>query len=111
MAAAVFPSTGNAYDGGFFKTNGASMDGAGDAPPRDHVSPNTTPGSTGLAIDAKGSVGASATVAAGGSNWANPLFAKDPYGGLWKITGVSSGAATTLSMIVAPTYSNHDATI
>ena len=101
MAVGVFPSTGNAYDGGFFKTNGASMDGAG------MLRLGTTyltPGSTGLAIDAKGSVGASATVAAGGSNWTNPLFATDPYGGFWKINAASGGAATSLFMIVAPTY-------
>ena len=101
MAVGVLPSTGNAYDGGFFKTNGASMDGAG------MLRLGTTyltPGSTGLAIDAKGSVGASATVAAGGSNWTNPLFATDPYGGFWKINAASGGAATSLFMIVAPTY-------
>jgi hypothetical protein len=63
-----------------------------------------TPSATGLAIDAKGSVGVSATVAAGGTNWITGLFARDPYGGFWKITGGGGGTAASVTMVVPPTY-------
>lgn len=100
MIHATFPATGNAYDGGFFRTKGAAMDGAG------MLRLGTTyltPGTTGLTIDAKGSVGVSATVAAGGANWVVGLFARDPYGGFWRVTS-SGGPATAVSMVVAPTF-------
>lgn len=101
MAMATFPSTGNAYDGGFFRTQGASLDGAG------MLRLGTTyftPGSTGLSINAVGAIGTTATVNAGGSNWSVGLYATDPYGGMWIVATVSGSAAATITNVIEPTY-------
>lgn len=57
----------------------------------------------GVTIDPTGSVGQSATVAAGGSGFvASPANVTDAYGGVWQITGISGSAVTTVSMLRAP---------
>lgn len=95
----AFPATGNPYDGGFFQTNGASLDGAGTLR---LGTTYFTSGSTGLTIAAKGSVGTGAAIATAGSGYegGNLVFGgAGAFGGLWVVTtsgGVPTGAVTEL---------------
>lgn len=61
------------------------------------------PTASGLTIDPTGSVGASATVATGGSGFpAVPVYFTDPYGGVWFGGTPASGVVTAVTMVKAP---------
>jgi hypothetical protein len=63
---------------------------------------------TGLTVTPTGSVGSSATIAAGGSGYVTsgyPVNATDNYGGIWKMT-ISGGAVSSVTMLSAPYVSS-----
>jgi hypothetical protein len=100
----AFPATGNPYDGGLFKTKGASMDGAGTLR---LGTTYFTSAATGIAIDAKGAVGTGASINTAGA-WAfsaslsagNYVFTG--LGGVWSVTFNSSAVPTAVSVLVQP---------
>lgn len=98
----TFPATANAYDGGAFRTNGMSINGAGTI---QQGSCYTTWSSTGQSIDCKGSVGTSVAVATGGTGYPpGQVMAVTAYGGVWLVTASAGGVVTALTTVVQPTY-------
>lgn len=99
----VFPSTGHPGDGGSFRSNGFSVDGIGTTR---IGSAYLTPGAAGLTIDAKGSVGTAAAIAAGGSGYiTGSRTITTAYGGLWTgAVDVSGNFSGSLTQISAPAY-------
>lgn len=97
----IFPATGNPYDGGAFRSNNFAVDGAGQVC---LGSSYLTPGSTGLAIDAKGSVGVSAVIATAGSNYEPGIIVVGAYGGVWTVPVISNAPAGTVTTLVQPMY-------
>jgi len=97
-----FPATGNPYGGGFFQTNGASLDGVGTLR---LGTTYLTPGATGLAIDAKGSVGLSATISTPGSGYApSSTNAFTALGGVFLVTMNGSGVPSSVIVVVQPQW-------
>lgn len=111
LSSITFPSTGNPYDGGFFNTNGASMDGVGTLR---LGTTYFTSSSAGLAIDAKGSVGTGATINTPGSGYIHTSGTEDEavtaYGGIWFISVNSSGVPTAVTTYVQPQWPNTSTT-
>jgi hypothetical protein len=98
-----FPSTGNPYDGGVLRSNGISIDGAGTI---QQGSCYLSSGSSGGAIDCKGSFGTSAAIAAAGTGYkasAVEVFTT-AYGGLWAVTINGSGVPSSIVQLSAPAY-------
>jgi hypothetical protein len=100
----AFPHTGNPYDGGFFRTRGASLDGAGTL---QLGTAYLTPSSSGIAIDAKGAVGTAAAIASGGTGYgggaSGPDLAFDAFGGVYNLTSVA-GVVTAVTVVTVPYY-------
>jgi hypothetical protein len=100
----IFPSDGNPYDGGFLRSNGFSVDGAGTI---NQGSCYHRWSSSGLAIDCKGAVGVGATIANPGSGYTAGTTAvtATAYGGVWVISVNSSGVPSAVyEQLVAPVY-------
>lgn len=101
----VFPSTGNPYDGGFLASPGFNVDGVGTLR---LGTTYFTSSSAGLGIDAKGSIGASATIATAGTGYSigtNNVLGT-ALGGLFGITVNGSGVPTSVTLIVPPVFSS-----
>lgn len=98
-----FPATGNPYDGGFFRTNGASLDGAGTLR---LGTTYLTPSAAGLSIAAKGSVGTGAAIAAAGSGYAAAVGAVQAFttavGGTWLVTMDVTGVPISVAVVSQP---------
>lgn len=99
----IFPSTGNSYDGGFFATNGASMDGAGTLR---LGATYFTSSSAGLAIDAKGSVGNGVSIGTPGTGYTpgTSTVVVTAFGGYWLVNVNGGGIPTAVSALVQPQW-------
>ena len=83
-----------------FRSQGFQVDGSGNARiGRTYFTDSTG----GITVDPTGSVGLSATIAAGGSGYVGPstYYGTDIYGGVWKYT-IAAGAVTAVTMYRAP---------
>lgn len=108
---ASFPTTNNSYDGGFLRSGGFAVDGAG----RTRIGTTfLSPSATGLAIDAIGSVGTVVTGAvpinAGGSGYTTGTgtdIARDLYGGVYELTVVGGVVTAITTVIRQPVWPNH----
>jgi hypothetical protein len=100
----MFPSDGNPYDGGFLRSNGFTVDGAGTVQQGSCYqgsSPN------GLAIDCRGSYGVSATIATPGTGYTpgTSTLVATAYGGVWLLNVSSGGIPSAVNQLVAPVFS------
>lgn len=99
----LFPSTGNSYDGGSFRSKNFAIDGLGVV---QIGSTYLTPSTSGLAIDPKGSVGASAAIQTAGTGYELGTLVVTAYGGVWSVatngSGVPTGAVTVITQPVYP---------
>ena len=106
-----FPAFGGSVRGGAFVSNLFAVDGNGSIQcGAGYIQP-----SGGLTIDVKGSIGTGTpTVAAGGSGYAVNDVLYDPYGGVYIVSAVTSGAVTAVTVRTGaygethqPSYSSH----
>ncbi len=104
----TFPATGQPNDGAVLRSPGASLDGVGTL---QLGTTYFTASATGLAIDAKGSVGNTANgagaIAVGGAGYTTPSdLVTDAYGGIYRLT-VAAGVPTAITVIQQPYISSH----
>lgn len=101
----IFPSDGTQNDGGFLRSNGFNVDGAGTI---SQGSCNSKWSSTGVALDCNGAVGTSAAIATAGTGYTvgTSTVPVTYSGGVWLVTVNGSGVPTAITQLVAPTNPN-----
>lgn len=99
----TIPATGNPYEGGAFRSENWSVDGAGTM---QIGTTFLTPGASGLAIDAKGAVGTAAAIATAGSGYEAGTIVVAAYGGVWTVPIVAGVPTGTVTALVQPVISS-----